>query len=205
MPDRTRIPDMKSSFFASLLLFCVASVSTSATPCGSSEICNDFAYEKDDLVVCSARDMAQIWNTTTGDCHVHIDADLRTVSYMSMIFTVGVTPAVRYPIGDECWHYVPENIAAAIVQSGEYFDADSVCHSHPLSSPSLGWEMRYVAETRGYKDCASLVVLHEDYLVSCVRLHADARALATFAYMLAIAICMFIVVCLPCMCMCDCF
>jgi len=156
-------------------------------------------------VVCSSRDTAQIWNTTSGDCHVHIDADLRTVSYMSMIFTLGVTPAVRYPIGDECWHYVPEDIAAAIIKSGEYFDADSVCHAHPLNSPSLGWEMRYVAEMRGYKDCASLVVLHEDFLISCTRLHADARALATFAYMLIIAIGMFCVLCLPCICMCDCW
>lgn len=133
-----------------------------------------------------------------------MDADLRTVSYMSQIFTLGVTPAVRYPIGEDCWHYVPENIAVAIVQNVQNFEKDSVCDSHPGNSPSLGWEMRYVMETKGYADCASLVVLHEDYLVSCVRHHADARALATFGYMLIIVIGFILVVCLPCCCLCDC-
>ncbi|CAN0241715.1 unnamed protein product [Ectocarpus sp. 6 AP-2014] len=33
------------------------------------------------------------------------------------------------------------------------------------TSGELGWEMRYVMETTGYDDCASLVVLHEDYLI----------------------------------------
>lgn len=44
--------------------------------------------------------------------------------------------------------------------------ADKV--DHDLAS--LGWEMRYVMESSGYSDCASLIVLHEDYLASCVRL-----------------------------------
>lgn len=92
---------------------------------------------------------------------------------------------------------MPENVAIAIVQNGEYFDASSVCDSHPYSSPSLGWEMRYVMETRGYRDCASLVVLHNDYLLSCMRLHADARAFATFGYMLGIAIGLFVILCIP--------
>lgn len=179
-------------------------VPAAASPCPTSDVCNDFAYDNDGLGVCSWRDNAQVWNTTSGECLVHLDADLRTVSYMSQIFTLGVTPAVRYPIGKDCWHYVPENIAVAIAQDENYFDSDSVCDSHPLSSPSLGWEMRYVMETKGYVDCASLVVLHDDYLVSCVRHHADARALATFGYMLAVAIGIFVVVCLPLCCLCGC-
>ena len=186
-------------FILALLVF-----TASAAPCPTSEICSDFAYKKDDLGVCSSRDIAQIWNTTSGECYVHMDADLRTVSYMSQIFTLGVTLAVRYQIGEDCWHYIPENVAVAIVQNSEYFNDDSVCDSHPYNSPSLGWEMRYVMETKGYADCASLVVLHDDYLVSCVRYFADARALATLAYMLIIAIGIFLVVCLPCCFCCNC-
>lgn len=190
-----------------LLVFCLLYyvASATATPCGTSEICTTIVYEKDDMAVCSARDNAQIWNTTSGECSVHMEADLRTVSYLSQIFTLGVTPAVRYQIGDECWHYVPENVAIAIVQNEEQFDTHSVCDSHPYSSPSLGWEMRYVMETRGYRDCASLVVLHEDYLVSCARLHADGRALATLAYMLIVVLGMFVFLCLPCMCVFGCY
>lgn len=179
--------------------------SANSETCPTSEICSDFAFENDGLGVCSWRDVSQIWNTTSQECYVHMEAELRTVSYMSQIFTLGVTPAVRYQIGEDCWHYVPENIAVAIVQNaGDYFDVDSICDSHPYNSPSLGWEMRYVMETKGYTDCASLVVLHDDYLVSCVRHHADARALATLGYMLIIAIGFILVVCLPCCCLCDC-
>lgn len=184
---------MKSFFFGTVLLFCVASAS--GTPCGT--ICTDFAHEWDDLAVCSSRDSAQIWNTTSGECQVHIDTDLRTVSYMSQIFTLGVTLAVRYPIGKKCWDYVPENVAIAIIESTDFYETDSVCDSHPRNSPSLGWEMRYVMDSSGYSDCASMIVLHEDYLASCVRLHADARALATFGYMLAVAIGMLCVCCVP--------
>ena len=186
------------------LVFALILVPAAASPCPTSEICSDFAYENDGLGICSWGDHAQIWNTTSGECQMNLNADLRTVSYMSQIFTLGVTPAVRYQIGEDCWHYVPENIAVAIVQNGDLFHADSVCDSHPRNSPSLGWEMRYVMETKGYTDCASLVVLHDDYLVSCVRHHADARALATFGYMLIIAIGFILVVCLPCCCLCDC-
>lgn len=191
-----------------LFLFFVFSSSLSkfsveSTVYPASEICTDFAYEDGDIAICSSRDNAQIWNTTSLECYVYIDADLRTVSYMSQIFTVGVTPAVRYQIGDDCWHAVPERVAKAIVHNGDYFDDDSVCDSHPRNSPSLGWEMRYVMETKGYSECASVVVLHEDYLVSCVRHHADARALATFAYMLAIAIGLVLCCCLPLCFLCD--
>ena len=191
---------MKSFFFGTVLLFCAASAS--GTSCGT--ICTDFVHEWDDLAVCSSRDHAQIWNTTSGECQVHIDAKLRIVSYMSMIFTLGVTPAVRHPIGKECWNYVPENIAVSIIESTDFLEIEAFCDSHPRNSPSLGWEMRYVMESSGYSDCASLIVLHEDYLASCVRLHADARALATFAYMLAIAIGIIFVCCVPCCCLCDC-
>lgn len=193
--------------FLSNLLFVVIlarSSSSSSSSCTTSDICADFAYERDDLGICSWRDNAQIWNTTSKECYVNVDANLRTVSYMSQIFTLGVTPAVRYPIGEDCWHYVPENVAVAIVQNKEYFDGDSVCDSHPRNSPSLGWEMRYVMETKGYMDCASLVVLHEDYLASCARHHADARALATSGYMLIVAIGIVLVVCLPCSIFCNC-
>ena len=129
---------------------------------------------------------------------MHIDAKLKIVSYMSMIFTLGVTPAVRYPIGTECWDYVPENVAVAVIESRDFYEIDSVCDSHPINSPSLGWEMRYVMETSGYSDCASLIVLHDDYLASCVRLHADARAFGTFGYMLIVAIGIACVCCMPC-------
>lgn len=186
---------MKLAFFGTVLLFCMTS--TSGASCGT--ICANFVHEQDDLAVCSSRDSAQIWNTTSGECEVHIDANLRIVSYMSMIFTVGVTPAVRYQIGKECWDYVPENVAVAVIESKDDFEIDAVCDSHPRSSPSLGWEMRYVMESIGYSDCASLVVLQEDYLASCVRLHADARALATFGYMLAILVGMLCVCVLPCL------
>ena len=185
---------MKSFFFGTVLLFCVASASGAS--CGT--ICTDFAHEWDDLAVCSSRDHAQIWNTTSGECQVRIDAKLRIVSYMSMIFTLGVTPAVRYPIGNECWDYVPENVAVSIIESRDFYETDAVCDSHPRNSPSLGWEMRYVMETTGYDDCASLVVLHEDYLISCTRLHADARSLATSAYFLALVIGIILMCVLPC-------
>lgn len=165
----------------------------------TSDICTDFVYENNDLGICSWRDHAQIWNTTSGECKVHFQADLRTVSYISQIFTLGVTPAVRYQIDGDCWHHVPENIAVAIVQNGDYFDGDSICVSHPRNSPSLGWEMRYAMETKGYEDCASVVILHDDYLASCTRQYADARALVTLAYMLIVAIGIVLVACLPCL------
>jgi len=129
---------------------------------------------------------------------VNMDASLEIVSYMSLIFTVGVTPAVRSQIGNECWEYVPEKVAIAIVENEEFFESSVVCSSHPYNSPSLGWEMRYVMESKGYDDCASLIILHEDFLVSCTRLHADARALATFAYMFAILIGLIVCCCFPC-------
>lgn len=185
-----------------IILYLVSGVS--GATCESSKLCTDFSYKKDDLVICSSPDKAEIWNTTSGECNVQIEADLQIVSYMSIIFTLGVTPAVRHPIGDECWDYVPEKIAQDIIDRTEHFNVDSVCSSHPLSSPSLGWEMRYVGETRGYSDCASLVVLHDDYLVSCVRLHADARALATFAYMISVLLGFFIgiaILCIPLYCL----
>ena len=168
-----------------------------AAPCPATDICTDFVYENNDLGICSWRDHAQIWNTTSGECKVHLRADLTTVSYMSQIFTLGVTPAVRYPIGEDCWHDTPKNIAAAIVRNGDYFDDDSVCDSHPRNSPSLGWEMRFAMETKGYRDCASLVVLHDDYLASCARKHADARAFATLMYMTAVPLGIALVVFLP--------
>lgn len=189
-------------FFLALPFLFLRVVATSgALSCGN--VCNSFSYEFDDLAVCSSKDRAQIWNTTSGECQMQIDAKLKIVSYMSLIFTAGVTPAVRYPIGTECWNYVPENVGVAVIENRDFFEAEAVCDSHPRSSPSLGWEMRYVMESKGYSDCASVIVLHEDYLASCVRLHADARALATFAYMLAIAIGMFCVCCLPCVGFCD--
>lgn len=186
---------MQLFLIATTLLPFVASAS-SVVSCG--DICTDFAYERNDLAVCSSRDNAEIWNTTSGECKLRIGANLKTVSYMSMIFTLGVTPAVRHPIGDECWDYVPENVAVSIIGNLANFDQESVCDSHPSNSPSIGWEMRYTMETRGYNDCASLVVLHDDYLVSCVRLHADARSLATSAYFLAIAIGLMLFCILPC-------
>ena len=188
------------SFFGTVILFCMACAH--GTSCG--KICTDFGYQSDDLAVCASRDHAQIWNTTSGECQMNFQAKLRIVSYMSMIFTVGVTPAVRYPIGTECWDYVPENIAISIIENMDFFETESVCDSHPSNSPSLGWEMRYVMESTGFYDCASLIVLHEDYLVSCVRLHADARALATFAYMLAVYVGIFCICCLPIWCLCGC-
>lgn len=169
----------------------------SVAPCPTSDICTDFVYENNDLGICSWRDHAQIWNTTSGECKVHFKADLRTVSYISQIFTLGVTPAVRYKIGGDCWHHTPENIAAAIVRNGDYFDGDSVCVSRPRNSPSLGWEMRYTMETIGYRDCASLLLLHDDHLASCIRQYADARALATLGYMVIVAFGFVLVVCIP--------
>ncbi|CAM9205664.1 unnamed protein product [Pylaiella littoralis] len=169
----------------------------SAASCGI--ICREFAHERGDLAVCSSRDNSQIWNTTSGECQVSIDASLEIVSYMSLIFTAGVTPAVRYQIGNECWDFVPENVAVAIISNNDGFAADAFCDSHPTNSPSLGWEMRYDIKTNGYKDCASLVVLHEDYLVACTRLHADARGLATFGYMIAILVTGVLLIGLPCL------
>ncbi|CAM9982985.1 unnamed protein product [Ectocarpus sp. 4 AP-2014] len=186
---------MRSTLFGpGLLFFCMASASGAS--CGP--ICPDFMYESGDLAVCSSTDNAQIWNTTSGECHVNMDADLKIVSYMSLIFSFGVTLAVRHPIGNECWNHVPENVAVAIIQNDHHFNTDSICDSHPKNSPSLGWEMRYVMETTGYDDCASLVALHEDYLISCTRLHADARSLATSAYLLFLTIGMILVCALPC-------
>jgi hypothetical protein len=183
-----------TTFFGTFLIFFM----TLASGASCGKICTDFVYESGDLAVCSSVDSAQIWNTTSGDCHVNMDADLKFVSYMSLIFTFGVTPAVRHPIGKECWDYVSENVAVAIIETGHHFNNDSVCHSHPKNSPSLGWEMRYVMETTGYDDCASLVVLHEDFLISCVRHDTDARALATFAYGIAMCIGLLVVCVLPC-------
>ncbi len=112
--------------------------SASGTPCGPVEVCAQYAYENEEMAVCSSRDSAQIWNTTSGECQVHIDADLRTVSYMSQIFTFGVTPAVRYRIGEDCWNFVPENVAIAIIQNEIQFDPESVCASHPYNEIRSG-------------------------------------------------------------------
>lgn len=193
--------------FLSLLLQCVP-VSSLGVQCGS--VCTDFAYESDDLAVCSGKNHAQIWNTTLGECQVELTASLNPVSYLSLIFTAGVTPAVRYPIGrNDCWDYVPERVAASLVAEirgtgGGLVDVDAFCESHPGNSPSLGWEMRYVLKARGYASCASLIVVHDNYLASCTKLHADARALATFAYMISVALGMFVVCFMPCVCISGC-
>lgn len=178
-----------------LLHSLVQLAAASAASCGI--VCPEFAYERGDLAVCSSRDNSQIWNTTSGECQVSIDASLEIVSYLSLIFTAGVTPAVRYQIGTECWDYVPEDVAVAIISNNDGFAVDVFCDSHPRNSPSLGWEMRYDMKTNGYKDCASLVVFHEDYLVACTRLHADARALATFGYMIGVLVAVVLLICLP--------
>ena len=188
---------MKSTLVGTLLLL-LSRCTTPAAGASCGAICTDFVYESGDLAVCSSTDNAQIWNKTSGDCHVTMNADLKIVSYMSLIFSAGVTLAVRHPIGEECWTSVPENVAVAVIETHHHFNPDSICDSHPRNSPSLGWEMRYVMETTGYDDCASLVVLHEAYLISCTRLHADARSLATSAYFLALVIGIILMCVLPC-------
>ena len=65
-----------------------------------------------------------------------VPADLTTVSYMSQIFTLGVTPAVRYQLGEDCWHDTPKNIAAAIVRNGDYFDD---CLQFSSGELSVSW------------------------------------------------------------------
>lgn len=181
-----------------LLLLAFLPCVTSALVCG--EVCTDFSHVQNDLGICSSKHSAQIWNTTSGECQVRMESELEIVSYMSMIFTAGVTPAVRYQIGKKCWHGVPEEVAKSIVSSDAAFDEYAACDSHPYNSPSLGWEMRYSMKTSGYKDCASLILMNNDYLASCVRLHADGRALATFGYLLGIA--MFLLACLFCCSVC---
>ena len=46
-------------------------------------------------------------------------------------------------------------------------------------------------------NCASLIVLHDDYLASCARQHADALAFATLMYMTAVPLGIALVVFLP--------
>lgn len=185
-------------FFSSALALLLHGSLALAQVDSCGQICDDFVLELDDLAICSSKDNAYIWNTTSTECQVRIDADFKIVSYMSTIFTMGVTHAVRKPIGKECWDYVPENVAKSIISNVEYFAKDIVCDSHPFNSPSLGWEARYTTETKGYNDCASIVILNNDYLASCVRLHADGRALATFAYFLAMLVGLFCFCVLPC-------
>ena len=129
-----------------------------------------------------------------------LDARLKIVSWTSQIFSLGVTSAVRRQIGKECWDYAPETMAIWILDDVDSFSEDSSCKTYPTDSPSLGWEMRYEMEILGFKDCSSLVELHQNSMISCVRHDADARAFATFAYMIGcvIVICLLMIFCSSC-------
>ena len=191
-----------SCFLVLLPLLTRAQSHIVSTQC--DRICNEFVYETEDLGICFSPNNAAIWNTTSGECMVTLGASLEPVSYTSLIFTAGVTPAVRRKIGDECWDYVPKVVATWIIRNRENFDPQAMCHTYPTNSPSLGWEMRYEMTVYGFNDCSSLVELHQNALGRCVRNMADARAFATFAYMLGLLI--GVVICiLGCMCCCECF
>lgn len=166
--------------------------------------CDSFVYEKDDLGVCSETDSASIFNTTSGDLLVELDARLETVSYTSLIFTFGVVHAVRLPIGIDCWSSVPEQVALSLVNDPESFSEDAVCRSHPTNSPSLGWETRFEMDSTGYAKCSDIIDIHEDHLRGCVRFHADRRAFATFGYMMGI-LAGFVVLAVVCVFFCGCF
>ncbi len=173
-----------------------------STQCGTR--CDNFGYETEDLGICFSSDNAVIWNTTSGECMVTLDASLEPVSYTSLIFTAGATPAVRRQVGDECWDNVPYVVATWIIRNYENFDPQAMCRTYPTNSPSLGWEMRYEMTVYGFKDCSSLVDLHQNALGRCVRYMADARAFATFAYIIGLLIVLVLCI-MSCMCCCECF
>lgn len=154
----------------------------------AGDVCENFSVNKKDLGVCSYRDRAEIWNSTSGELLVSMETELKPVSYSSLVFTAGVVYAVRRKIGKECWDYVPEDVATWILTNEQNFDVDAECKTYPINSPSLGWDARYEMETLGYNDCSALVDLHENSLIRCGRYKADERGFATFGYMIAILI-----------------
>ena len=199
---RTVMRFLVSCLFSLLPVLTLSQDTLVSSQCG--RICDEFVYETEDLGICFSSDSAAIWNTTSGECMVTLDASLEPVSYTSLIFTAGVTPAVRRQIGDECWDNVPKVVATWIIRNHENFDPQAMCRTYPTNSPSLGWEMRYEMAVYGFNDCASLVDLHQNALGRCVRYMADARAFATFAYMLGliIALVLFIMALAYC---CECY
>lgn len=197
---------MKSFFAFVITALTGVQCHSTGVKCGS--ICGEFSRENGDLGICSSSDKAEIWNSTSGECIVSMDAELKPVSYSSLIFTLGVTPAVRRQIGKECWDHSPETVATWILRSFDSFDLEAACHTFPTNSPSLGWDMRYDMKVFGFSDCSSLVELHQNSLAECVRHKADARAFATLGYMIVVfcGILLFLFLCFAaCSCCCDCW
>ena len=181
-------------FLVAFILVTPSQSHETETICG--ELCGDFVHMNGDLGILSAKNRAEIWNTTSGECLVTMISSLNPVSYSSLITTFGVTPAIRRNIGKDCWDYSPETVSMWILRKFDGFDKEAICHTYPTNSPSLGWEMRYEMEVTGFNDCSSLVTLHENSIGECVRHLADARAFATFCYMIvvfiALVICCFL-------------
>ncbi len=53
-----------------------ASVEPLVESCGG--ICSDLKYQTGELALCSTKNSADIWNTTSAECQLHIGADLRS-------------------------------------------------------------------------------------------------------------------------------
>lgn len=153
--------------------------------CG--EICTEFIYESEELSICSSKNKAQIWNTTDGTCVAYFTDDFKIVSYTQLILTLGVSIAVRRPIGRDCWDFSPENVAMSVIESGK-FNSRAHCRTTTYNSGSMMWEVAHYMNVFGYEDCEDIVILHNNYHQGCEMHDKDARTWATIAYFLGILI-----------------
>lgn len=179
---------MKLLFFTSLL----SSLVTSSLALACGEPCTDFSHEQGGLHVCSSTDSADIWNTTSEECLVSLNAKLKVVSHLDFFFTFGVAEVVRRNIGSNCWDYVSEEIAKTIIADTDNFNVVSVCSTSPDKSPSLENEMGYFMDVIGYSDCASVVILHQNFLGECVKNLKTLREFASVMYIIAVILGIFV-------------
>lgn len=156
----------------------------SAIDCGKE--CSKFSYEKGELGICSKKNSAEIWNITSGECIISMNSSLDIVSYTSVILSFGAVFAVRRQIGANCWDNTPTDVALSVITNTDKFEEHAFCENHPYHSPSIGWEVRYKMRVNGYNDCASIIIIHEDAISECYRLHADGRGWATIGYLIAV-------------------
>lgn len=156
--------------------------------------CVEFVHVQDDLGVCSSKNVAEIWNTTSLSRLVIFRADSRTVNPVVLILTAGVTPLVRYPMGASCWDSVPESTAVSVVEGWDESASDDhvLCDFYPRHSPSFGGEVLYHLDVAGYVDCSLIGVRYEASMEFCKQLRAEEVTLASVSYISCVLIGVFL-------------
>lgn len=180
---------MELFFFTAIF----SSLVTSPLVLSCKEPCIYFSHVQGGLHICSSADYAEIRNTTSGECLVSLKANLKVVSHFDQFLTFWVTPVVRRNIVPSCWDHAPKKVAMTIIADTDNFNAESMCTTNPDNSPSLEKEMEYFMDVSGYSDCASVVILHQEFLGYCVKNLKSLRGFATVVYISAVIISIFVV------------